>query len=591
MNSYRSLVPTRWLMPLLLAVIVACAKVSPPPAAKLSASPTSVARPQPPRSHPTCAAEPLRTQGRVHYVCDCATGAAHGCVPGSDGNDGLAPASPLRSYAKAAEAFASLAAGDTIAFCRGGRWNLTTGAGWANSNCRKDSTCDVRDYAPPWAKGDQPPPSLWIDGGDTGTTLMTFIHPPRHFEGYRVLNLDLHGGKTDVALFFFNQTTDVDLCNLASDGFGISVQIAGGDSPALGVSSRIVLRDSRITNNANIAYLAVCDDCAVEDNVFDDNGVRDVFTHSIYFASQAYQVAGRTVVHTSHGMRLSRNQIHHSKRRCLGAPVVVHGRHQDVVIEDNVVDAAEADDRCWGPGVGCGGYAYGCWFRGAIIRNNVFKGLGNVATDNSNCVGCTIENNLFLMNRDGTAISLGGAQPRPEGDPAYTQWDGSPDAASDFAVIRNNTFYFGEAATSATAITLYSGRGHVIENNAMVFAPGNDRGHAQAGGHTRACYRLTAAPTGMLAGADFNLCSLGGDRWASYPPSRAVGLGDWQKIGFDRHSRWVSPIAPLFDDAPAGFVPAAGSPLVDAADPSNSPRTDIVRKPRDARPDIGAYER
>jgi len=67
-------------------------------------------------------------------------------------------------------------------------------------------------------------------------------------------------------------------------------------------SAFVLLRNSRITNNTNIAYLAVCDHCTVDNNFFDNNGARDTRTHTIYFASQAYNVNGRTVVHTSQGI-------------------------------------------------------------------------------------------------------------------------------------------------------------------------------------------------------------------------------------------------------------------------------------------------
>ena len=557
--------------------LAACAKTKQPAVVGLAA-------PEPvKRTHDRsrlCASEPLRNTGQTHYVCDCQAGADKRCVPGNDGNDGLAPATPLRSYAKGASAFSSMRAGDSVAFCSGGRWDLKSGAGWSNSLCRKNGTCDIRDYAPPWGTGNEAKPSIWIDGGSGGATLMTFIHPPQHFEGYRVLNLDLHGGTEDVAIFFFNQTTDVDLCNLTADGFGISVQISGGDNPG-GVSSRIVLRNSRITNNSNIAYLAVCDDCSVEDNFFDNNGARNGTTHTIYFASQAYDVGGQTVVHTSQGMRLSRNEIHYSAQPCLGAPVVIHGRHQDVVIEDNVLDAASASDQCWGPGVGCGGYPYGCWFRNAVIRNNIFRNLGNVGSDNSNCTGCTIENNLFVMNRNGTGISLGGNKPRPKGDASYTRWDGAPDDPTSSVVLRNNTIYFTKAVTSAAAITLFSGTGLVIENNAIAFAAGRHEDSA--------CYRLNDEPRGLLAAADHNICFMpAGNAWASVHPDHRIDLAQWQAAGFDRHSKQTDP---MFNNPPMNFVPASGSPLVNTADASNAPKDDLERKPRDLQPDLGAFER
>lgn len=525
-----------------------------------------------------CAAEPLRTTGQIYYVCDCQAGADSQCVPGNDSNSGLSASSPFQSFAKAASTFNGMKAGDTVAFCRGGRWNLSKGAGFANSSCRKTSTCDVRDYAPAWGGGNEAKPSIWLDGGSNATTLMTFIHGAQHFEGYRVLNLDLHGTGKDNGLFFYNETTDVDLCNLTMDGFATSVQMAGGDGPTLGVQSRIVLRGSRITNNTDIAYIATCDHCAVEDSYFDNNGARNSTTHTIYFASQAYKVGGQCVAQTSHGLRLSRNEIHHSTQPCRGAPVVVHGRHEDVVIEDNIIDAVSAIDGCWGPGVGCGGYGYGCWFRNTVIRGNTFRNLGNVGTDNSQCTGCTIENNLFVMNRGGTAVTIGGTRPRPAGDPTYSQWDGLPDDPTNDVSVRNNTFYLANASTVAAAIEVFSGTGHIIQNNAIMFAGGKSS--------TDACYRLPSNPTAVLAAADYNVCNTGVG-WVSYPPKYGTSLADWQAAGFEKHGQQRDP---MFSDAPTSFVPAEGSPLVNAAKASQSPTDDLTRRVRDSQPDIGAYE-
>jgi hypothetical protein len=529
----------------------------------------------------SCASEPLRSTGQIHYVCDCQSGADGKCTAGSDNNNGLSPSSPLQSFSKAASTFRSMKAGETMALCRGGRWNVKTGAGFANSACQKASTCDLRDYAPPWGDGSESLPSVWLDGGSAGATLMTFLHAAQHFEGFRVLNLDLHGSGTDNGIFFYNETTDVDLCNLTMDGFAISVQMGGGDSPTFGLQSNIVLRSSRITNNTNIAYLASCDHCAIEDSYFDNDGARSATTHSIYFASQSYKVNGQFVVHAPQGMRLSRSEIHYSTQQCRGAPVVVHGRHQDVVIENNIIDAASAADGCWGPGVGCGAYPYGCWFRNVSIRGNTFRNLGNVASDNSQCTGCTIENNLFVMNRGGTGVSLGNTPSRPTGDSTYTEWDGSPDDPTSNVTVRNNTFYIQDAASASYAISIYSGTGHVIENNAIAFAGGKVA--------TSACYRLPSNPTATVAAADYNLCNLpAGGGWAAYAPKYGTPLADWQAAGFEKHALQTDP---LLSNPPQSFVPAAGSPLIDAADASACPKDDLTGKLRDPKPDIGAFER
>ncbi len=526
-----------------------------------------------------CASEPLRTTGVIHYVCDCQDGASSKCVPGNDNNAGTSPGAPLRSFAKAASTFAKMPAGDTVALCRGGRWNAG-GGGFANAGCTKDNTCDLRDYAPPWGDGSEPLPSIWVSGG---STLMTFTHISQHQEGFRVLNLDLHGTSADTAIFFWNETTDVDLCNLSMDGFNISVNMSGGDKPEFGTPANIILRGSRITNNSNIGYIAVCDNCAIEDSYFDNNGARNATTHSVYFASQVWTVNGANVVHETTGMRLSRNEIHHSTIQCKGSPVVVHGRHKDVVLENNLVDAASSTDACWGPGVGCGGYPYGCWFRNSIIRGNTMRGLGNAGTENDNCTGCTVVNNLIILDNSGNGISIGGQKPRPVGDPGYTRSDGQLDDASNNNVVRNNTIYFTDTATSGKGISL-SGTGHTVENNAIAFAV------TKPGPSDNFCYGLPANPATSMAGVDYNVCKIpSGAHWTIAAGAGAMSLDVWQaQGGMDKHSRAVDP---MFTKAPADLSPLAGSPLINAGDATDSPSVDLNGKARDAQPDIGAFER
>jgi hypothetical protein len=525
----------------------------------------------------------LRATGQIHYVCDCQTGAASTCVPGNDSNTGTTPSAPLQSFAKAASVFSGMNAGDTVALCRGGRWNITSGAGFANANCSKSNTCDLRDYRAPSANGSEGLPSIWISGGSNGGTILTFSHLPAHHEGLRVLNLDLHGTTTDTAFFFWNETTNVDLCDLSMDGFNISVNMSGGDSPTYGIPSNIVLRGSRITNNSNIGYIAVCDHCSVEDNYFDNNGVVNPTTHAVYFASTVWTVNGQTVVHTTTGMHLSRNEIHNSAIQCNGAPVVVHGRHQDALIENNIIDAANASDGCWGPGVGCGGYPYGCWFRNTIIRGNTFKNLGNTGSADNNCVGCLIENNFFIMSRSGNGINLGGEKPRAVGDSTYSRYDGQPDDPTNNNIVRNNTIYFASSAASGAGIAVSSGTGHTIENNAIYYAA------TTVGPSDNLCYSLPANPTSAVALVDYNVCKIPtGAHWTMSPPDyTGMSLSAWQSAsGFDKHSKMTDPMF----GAPDSCKPTSGSPLVNAGDATDSPSVDLNGKVRDALPDIGAFE-
>ena len=68
-----------------------------------------------------CAAEPIKNNGTVYYVCDCGPGADPKCVSGDDSKARTSRSSPWRTYQKARSTFAQIAAGDMIAFCRGGR--------------------------------------------------------------------------------------------------------------------------------------------------------------------------------------------------------------------------------------------------------------------------------------------------------------------------------------------------------------------------------------------------------------------------------------------------------------------------------------
>jgi hypothetical protein len=385
-------------------------------------------------------------------------------------------------------------------------------------------------------------------------------------------------------MFFWNETTDVDLCGLSMDGFKNSINMSGGDKPEFGTPANIVLRSSRITNNADIGYIAVCDNCAIEDSFFDNNGASTATTHSVYFASQDWTVNGTNVVHETTGMRLSRNEIHHSAVQCKGSPVVVHGRHKDVVIEYNLVDAVSSTDACWGPGVGCGAYGYGCWFRNTVIRGNTIKGLGNVGTESDNCTGCLIENNLVIIDRSGNGITVGGARPRATGDPGYTHSDGQLDDPSDRAVVRNNTIYFTATAASGKGISIPSGTGHTLENNVIAFMV------STAGTSDNLCYGLPSSPASAMTSVDYNLCQIPSNgHWASAPGASALTLAAWQALsGFDAHSRLADP---MFSDSPADFTPAVGSPLLNAGDPVASPSTDMNGKARDSQPDIGAVER
>jgi hypothetical protein len=86
---------------------------------------------------------------------------------------------------------------------------------------------------------------------------------------------------------------------------------------------------------------------------------------------------------------------------------------------------------------------------------------------------------------------------------------------------------------------------------------------------------------------DHNVCG-GATRWEA---KSNAPLGAWQSAsGFDKASQAVDP---RFANAPADLTPAAGSPLLGAADPARTPANDAKGKTRrtTSPSDVAAIER
>jgi len=150
------------------------------------------------------------------------------------------------------------------------------------------------------------------------------------------------------------------------------------------------------------------------------------------------------------------------------------------------------------------------------------------------------------------------------------------------AVVRNNTIQFTETATSGKGISVSSGTGHSLENNVIHFMA------TQAGTSDNLCYGLPSSPTDAVTSVDYNICQIpSGAHWTSAPDAGALSLDAWQRLSsMDKHSRMLDP---MFSDSTT-CTPAAGSPLVNAGDATDSPSVDINGRIRDSQPDIGALE-
>lgn len=512
------------------------------------------------------------TASMVRYVCDCAAGAAAGCVPGDDAASGNESA-PWRTVQKATQAFRSATAGTTIAFCRGGSFSAS--GAWINENksngCTAAEPCVVRDYEPPNATGSEARPILTVSTGH-GIDLANGGNAD-HEEGYVFLNLDVRstsGGSSGNGVFVYNDVDDVLVCNSSFEGFQVGFFMAGSNPAAAGSdgeNSRIELRGSTVRNCGSQGMLGSCDDCVLAHNTFENNGfaastpAEGSRNHNIYLSSQ-------TLVR---GMKVVGNTLYQSAMvdgACTGTSLVVHGQYDDLSIEGNRIreDVGAAAAGCWGLSVDTGYAGDPEKFSNVVIRRNRVINTGNVGIGTSGCDTCTIENNLVIQEQAfGTTLISVPVRDR-----------GSEDQALTNVTVRNNTLVDLSSA-SVTAISLGGeGTGHVSTGNAIL----GDRG----GTLTCFAYGLGDASYGAR---DQNLCfaASGTLRWAG-----GTALDAFQAAsGADQGSVSVNPQF-VSTSAPFDFHPAAGSPLLDKA-VSASPADDLEGKARDATPDIGALER
>jgi parallel beta-helix repeat protein len=396
-----------------------------------------------------CRDEQLRSQG-VHYYCDCQAGRAEGCVAGNDGNPGTTSSAPRRTVGNAIGLFGGLAAGETIAFCRGGSF-AGDGGYWTNSNGTAGNPVIVRDYPAPWSSGTEGRP---IINGQLS------LHGPAN--GYRLLNLRLAGSGSGYGVLAVNGVNDVTYCNLEIEGFEI------------GIYANTTLRNAavgtRFLNNSSQGWLGNGTGNEVRDGYFWNNGYSNsMFDHSIYFG-------GSTL---SQNEVIANNEIH-PPANAGGVVVAAHGPHRYMLVEGNVITFdGGAGVGGWGISLQRG-YSVPEYNSDTIIRGNKVVNSGNVGISATSCQRCLVENNVVINTTQGiNAIAV----PNSAAD------TGKGDPVSQNVTIRNNTVYLTAGGTGIVAGL--EGSGHVVANNAV----------SVSGGST--CYSFGG---GMFSERDYNLC-------------------------------------------------------------------------------------
>ncbi len=512
-------------------------------------------------------------QASDFYVCDCAENSVPACVAGDDGNSGASEGSPWQSYEQARLAFAGLAAGDAIRFCRGGSWGVdTAGDRWVNAACRANTPCTVGAYTPTWADGSSPLPWIKRRTDNHGFALQDGGNAD-HEEGYvfEDLHLSSNQGEAGSSSGFLlqNDIDDVVIQRVTIEGFRIGVHLAGsnacsGDPLCDGRNERIVLRDAHVSGNRSFGWLGSSDGSQILDNAFSGNGSLAVFDHNLYISG------------ASDGMRIQGNRLYRATLdaggHCSAVSLVVHGTQSNLLIEGNDIeeDLGKATAGCWGIAVDPG-YSEAEGFTDVTIRGNRVHNVGRIAIGVASCQRCVIENNLIVQDNaasqfDSVAIAA------PDRSRAAN------DLPMDAITIRNNSAYFGPDSAGLGMGLNEEGDEHLLVSNAIHYA----------GTGPFACFDVDAMPTRYLA-MDHNLCFTPAQSAAEWVQDTA-SLGEWQvATGFDSHSATVDPgfNAPALGD----LRPASGlSAMVDHGDPLYSSPTDVSGSARDAAPDIGAWE-
>ena len=515
----------------------------------------------------TCAQMPLPTTGKIYYACDCGSGADPSCQAGSDSNAGTSADKPWQTYTKAQGQFAKLAAGDTIAFCKGGAFTGNKSA-WVNASCRANNVCTVRDYTPSWASSSTAMPK--VTGG-----ALSFANEggSAHEEGYQFLNLEFDGS-SGTGVFIYNDIKDVLLCNMVLNGYTDAIDAESALTPLAsgsdGLNARITVRGSQILNNSDMGYIGACTDCTLEYNYFDHNGGNSPTQHDIYLEGQ-HDASGKSLTPT--GEQIIGNEMHHSVEgsgtSCGGSILTLHGTHDQVLIQGNLIEEAQgtAQEGCWGIAVAPGGYSTPEGFTNVTILGNTVIGVGNAPIDVESCQNCVVADNLVID----TDAYGSGIQVRPNGN-------SSSDLHATAIQVLNNTVY--AIGTEGTGITVGGeGTGYVIAGNAVV-------GTAKTQFN---CFGFDLAASAYYS--DYNLCWDASEKSASATWAKSMSLSAWQtSTGLDAHSLYADPMFKNPAYSNYDFTAMAGSPLIGAGDPTHGSTVDITGKTRPSPPDIGAYQ-
>ena len=506
--------------------------------------------------------------GTVHYFCDCGTGASGSCVAGSDSNNGLTTSTPKQTIAAAFSALNSSSVGDTIALCKGGAFNASTGAN-IKVTCTPGTYCrDFREFSPTTFSSTAQP----IINAQAGLGANGFITSNGSYGGVRFLNVTFKGPAAGFGFLFWNGVHDVLFGNDTIDNFSDNFYLQS--SATQPNDTNITLTGNTISNAAAAGFLGSGDALRMNYNSWINDGSNSSLNHAIYFSAHRNATDVQLVGNYVYGQ---------NGTTCLGGPVVAHGELTNFTISNNWVEIAPAATTggCYGISINNNATTYGAqFFRNTVISNNTMINPGSLGIQVTTCPSCLIENNNIVFNtitQDSLGIQTG----------AYAASTTAGDDVNTANKILNNTIYFGLGATGFVRKGIQvatEGTGHIVANNTISSYPTSG---------SVSCFSYFVGLTlANYAFSNNNDCYSA----TTYTWETAHGstLAAWQSYatsyGFDTASMLSNPSFTAPAASPPNLVPQAGSPLLGAGTHIYAPATDALGVSRPNPPAIGAYE-
>lgn len=294
----------------------------------------------------------------------------------------------------------SLPAGAVVRVRRGGTYGSLN---LANLNVTSAAPLTVEDYG----SGALPVFTGLAFGSYNNTTVDG---------GYTFRNLKFQGSGSGFGAFVQGATRDVTFDGVEFTGFAIGIHMQQG----AGTNERVTIRNSYIHGNAEHGILGDSNGLLIEGTRIEDNNPSGGgFEHGAYLGGRSTGITVRNNV-------FRRNSAPGGV--CTGGNLTIHGQHERVTIEGNLIEQASATGTCFGISL-TAGYGSDEWFRNAVIRGNTIVNVGACAV----CISAAPDvqvtgNKVYNTQANGQAAVL---------IPAISN-SGGNDAADGGAVIRDN---------------------------------------------------------------------------------------------------------------------------------------------------------